>query len=459
MAHLAKQWDHLLISHHMTWWYTVYMSASLKQSVKKIIPSGVFSALEPQYHLLQAMAAATRHGYPAHGMRIIGVTGTNGKTTTCFMIHRMLVEAGYNVGLMTTVAYGVNDDITPQIAHMTTVSAPLLQQRLADFRRRGAEWVVLEVTSHALAQHRIFGVPIEIAVMTNVTHEHLDYHKTFERYRDAKLKLFHLAQKVGVVNADDPSAKLFEQAVPRSISYGINGGDLQATDIIQTAAGSQYDVRIAGEMYHIHVALPGEFNISNSLGAIAVGHEIGLTRAQIERGIAALSEVDGRMTVVSAGQKFSAIVDFAHTPDSFERLLASVRANTKGKLVVLFGSAGRRDESKRAIQGKIAGTYADEVILTEEDDRDVDGAIILSQIAKGAEASGKTIDTDLFLIHDRTEAIRFAVSRVTQTDDTVIFLGKGHEKTIERADGEHPWDEIGEVRRAIQTQRKQRRKK
>lgn len=429
------------------------MSASLKQSVKKIIPSSVFSTLEPQYHLLQAVAAATRHGYPAHGMRIIGVTGTNGKTTTCFMIYRMLLEAGYNVGLMTTVAYGINDDITPQVAHMTTVSAPLLQQRMADFRRKGTEWVVLEVTSHALAQHRIFGIPIEIAVMTNVTHEHLDYHKTFERYRDTKIKLFKLAQKVGIVNADDPSAKLFERAAPRSMSYGIDSdSDLQATHITQTSSGSQYEVRIAGEVYHIQVAIPGEFNISNSLAAVAVGHEIGLTQTQIERGIAALTEVDGRMTVISAGQDFSAIIDFAHTPDSFERLLTSIRKNTKGKLVVMFGSAGRRDKSKRAIQGKIAGTYADEVILTEEDDRDVDGMMILSQIAKGAEAAGKVIDTDLFLVHDRVEAIRFAVSRVANTNDTVVFLGKGHEKTIERADGEHPWNEMHEVRQAIQAQ-------
>ena len=410
------------------------MAFSLKQTLKNTLPPSVLAALEPGYRLLEATIAAANQGFPAQGMHVIGVTGTNGKTTTCFMIHRMLVEAGYNV------------------------SAPLLQQRLAEFRRHNVQWVVLEVTSHALAQHRIFGVPIDIAVMTNVTHEHLDYHKTFERYRAAKIRLFKLARRVGIINADDPSAAVFEQAVPRSLCYGIAGGDIRATNITQTASGSRYDVWLMGQMHHITINMPGEFNIANSLAAVAVGHEVGLSRAQIEQGLAALTGVEGRMTVVDAGQPFSAIVDFAHTPDAFERLLGSVRASTKGKLIVLFGSAGQRDESKRAIQGKIAGRIADELIITEEDDRDVDGQHILTQIAKGAEAAGKTQDTDLFLIHDRAEAIRFAIRRARTARDTVVFLGKGHEKTIERADGTHPWDEITEVRNAIHEQQASKKK-
>ena len=361
----------------------------------------------------------------------------------------MLTEAGIKAGLMTTVAYGVGNDITPQVAHMTTVSAPLLQKRLAEFKKQNVEWVVLEVTSHALAQHRTFGVPIEIAVMTNVTHEHLDYHRTFERYLAAKTKLFKLASRVGVINADDPSAETFRQAVKQSVSYGLKSGDWRAQDINLSAHGSDYTALIDDDSYHIHVNIPGEFNVYNSLAAAAVGREVGLTKTQIEQGIAALAGVEGRMTVVDAGQPFSAIVDFAHTPDSFERLLNDVRNTTKGKLVVLFGSAGRRDEAKRAIQGEIAGKYADEIILTEEDDRDIDGNTILSQIASGAEKTGKKREENLFLVPDRTAAINFAVSRVSSPKDTVIFLGKGHEKTIERADGAHPWNEIETVQQAI----------
>ena len=422
---------------------------SLKKTLKKVIPASLYQSIEPTYHLLTATAAATKAGYPAHNMRVIGVTGTNGKTSTCFMIHKMLTEAGLKAGLMTTVAYGVGNDITPQVAHMTTVSAPLLQKRLAEFKKQKVEWVVLEVTSHALAQHRTFGVPIEIAVMTNVTHEHLDYHRTFERYLAAKTKLFKLASRVGIINADDPSAATFRQAVKRSVSYGLRSGDWQAQDINLSAHGSDYTALIDSDSYHIHVNIPGEFNVYNSLAAAAVGREVGLTKTQIERGIAALAGVEGRMTVVDAGQPFSAIVDFAHTPDSFERLLNDVRNTTKGKLVVLFGSAGRRDEAKRAIQGEIAGKYADEIVLTEEDDRDIDGNAILSQIASGAEKAGKKREENLFLVPDRTAAINFAVSRVSSSKDTVIFLGKGHEKTIERADGAHPWNEIETVRQAI----------
>ena len=422
---------------------------SLKKTLKKVIPASLYQSIEPTYHLLTATAAATKAGYPAHNMRVIGVTGTNGKTSTCFMIHKMLTEAGLKAGLMTTVAYGVGNDITPQVAHMTTVSAPLLQKRLAEFKKQNVEWIVLEVTSHALAQHRTFGVPIEIAVMTNVTHEHLDYHRTFERYLAAKTKLFKLASRVGIINADDPSAETFRQAVKQSVSYGLKSGDWRAQDINLSAHGSDYTALIDGDSYHIHVNIPGEFNVYNSLATAAVGREVGLTKDQIERGIAALAGVEGRMTVVDAGQPFSAIVDFAHTPDSFERLLNDVRNTTKGKLVVLFGSAGRRDEAKRAIQGEIAGKYADEIVLTEEDDRDIDGNTILSQIASGAEKAGKKREENLFLVPDRTAAINFAVSRVSSSKDTVIFLGKGHEKTIERADGAHPWNEIETVRQAI----------
>lgn len=426
---------------------------NVKKTIKNALPTNVFRAVEPTGHLLEAIVSNVRMGFPAKSMRFIGVTGTNGKTTTAFMIHKMLVEAGYKTALMTTVAYGVDHDIKSQIAHMTTVSSLPLQKRLREFKDQGAEWVVLETTSHALAQHRVWGVPYEIAVMTNVTHEHLDYHRTFERYVAAKARLFHIASrhglKFGVVNADDPSAMQFTRAIPTSVTYGITDGELRATDISLESDGCRYTLEIDEDRYNIHCHIPGEFNVYNSMATVAVGRKLGLSVSQIERGIAALKGVEGRMTVVSAGQSFSVVVDFAHTPDSFERLLRDLRAATKGKLVVLFGSAGRRDEAKRAIQGEISGRYGDEVILTEEDDRDVDGYMILDQIASGAKMAGKTVGLDLFLELDRTKAIEFAMTRVRSKEDTVILLGKGHEKTIERADGEHPWDEVATAKAAI----------
>jgi UDP-N-acetylmuramoyl-L-alanyl-D-glutamate--2,6-diaminopimelate ligase len=422
--------------------------------VKKVIPAGLFPAIEPYGHLAESVLLNTLNGFPGKGLKVIGVTGTNGKTSTSFLIHRMLHEAGYKVGLMTTVGYGVGADINPQIHHMTNVSVPELMQRLKEMKNQGVEWLVLETTSHALAQHRVWGIPYSIAVMTNVTHEHLDYHRTFERYRDAKRMLFKLANKnkkgmqLGVINAEDPSAELFAGDVKTPILYGVGKGDVQASDVVTAPSGVTYRAKAGDDEYAIKCNLPGTFNVYNSLAAVCVGRAIGLTPEQIEKGISALEGVEGRMTRIDEGQDFDVIVDFAHTPDSFEKLFKDLKPVVKGKLICMFGSAGRRDEAKRAVQGELAGLYCDEVIVTEEDDRDVDGAEIMNQIAGGAEKAGKVREQNLFLVHDRTEAINYAVSRAKQ-GDTVILLGKGHEKTIERADGEHPWDEIGTTREAL----------
>jgi UDP-N-acetylmuramoyl-L-alanyl-D-glutamate--2,6-diaminopimelate ligase len=425
--------------------------------VKKIIPQGLFPKIEPYGHLLEGVLFNVLYGFPARGLKVIGVTGTNGKTTTCFLIHRMLHEAGYNVGLMTTVAYGAGDDIRPQTYHMTSVTIPELMKRLKALKSEGVEWLVLETTSQALSQNRVWGVPYSVAVMTNVTHEHLDVHGSFENYRDAKRKLFKLANRnqkglrTGIINADDPSATLFAADVAKPLLYGVENGDLRAADVELTPSGSTFSAGIQNSEYRIRCNLPGSFNVANSLATVGVGHVLGLSKEQIEQGIAALESVEGRMNSIHEGQDFEVIVDFAHTPDSFEKLFKDLRPVVKGKLIAMFGSAGRRDEAKRAVQGRLAGKYCDEVVITEEDDRDIDGIEIMNQIAEGAEAAGKIRNKDLFLVHDRQEAIQFAINRA-QTGDTVLLLGKGHEKTIERKDGEHPWDELAAARQALKSE-------
>lgn len=447
----------------------------IRSIVKKLIPRGLFQTIEPFGHLTEAVLFNTLHGFPSRGLKVIGVTGTNGKTSTCFMIHRMLHEAGYKVGLMTTVAYGVGDYIKPQVAHMTSVGVPELMRRVKEMKEQGMEWLVLETTSHALAQNRVWGIPYTVAVMTNVTHEHLDYHGTFEKYRDAKKHLFELTNnnrrglRVGVINAEDDSANVFAKAIRHPITYGLKKGDIHATNVKLTASGSSYEVKIGDDEYNVTCHLPGSFNIANSLAAVAVGRAVGLTKQQIEQGIAALTGVEGRMTTIDEGQDFDVVVDYAHTPDSFEKLFKDLKPVVKGKLIVMFGSAGRRDEAKRTEQGKLAGKYADEVIVTEEDDRDMDGQEIMEQITGGAEASGKERGENLFLVHDRTEAIKFAVGRAKK-NDTVLLLGKGHEKDILRngpraAELRHlqqddhnpdrvveiPWDEIATARTVLRT--------
>jgi UDP-N-acetylmuramoyl-L-alanyl-D-glutamate--2,6-diaminopimelate ligase len=431
---------------------------NIRSVVKKFIPRNLFKKIEPAGHLAEAVLANVRYGFPARSMRIIGVTGTNGKTTTSFLIHRMLHEAGYKVGLLTTVAYGVGDDIQPQIEHITTAQAGILQKRLRDFKNVGVEWVVVESSSHALAQHRVWGLPYEIAVMTNVTHEHLDYHGTFSNYVEAKRRLFKLANRhglrFGVVNAEDPSADKFVKTVANHTTYGIKKGDIRAIDVKLAVDHSTFKVVAGDDSYLMKVNIPGEFNVSNALATLAVGRKLGLSKAEIERGIAALEGVEGRMTVINEGQKFKVIVDFAGTPDAFEKFFATIRPATKGKLIVVFGSPAHRDEKKRPIQGNITGKHADFLVVTEEDDRDEDGNKIMAEIAAGAKKAGMKQDKNLFMIGNREEAIGFALTLASGPDDLVAILGKGHEKTIERADGVYPWSDIEVTTAALQALKK-----
>ncbi|HVV66465.1 MAG TPA: UDP-N-acetylmuramoyl-L-alanyl-D-glutamate--2,6-diaminopimelate ligase [Candidatus Saccharimonadales bacterium] len=420
---------------------------SFRSAVKKVIPTGLFPAIEPYGHLAEAVLFSAINGFPARGMKVIGVTGTNGKTTTAYMIHRMLHESGYKVGLISTVGWGVGDDVKPQMHHMTNVSAPELNQRLKWLKKQKIDWLVLETTSHALAQHRVWGVPYSVAVLTNLTHEHLAYHRTFERYRNAKRMMFKMANRnrrglrTGVINAEDPNAEYFASDIKNVILYGTKKGDVQAQNIQLGSDGVRYEVKVDDDTYHIRTQIPGKFNVDNSLAALCVGRAIGLTPEQIEKGIAALPSVEGRMTRIDEGQDFNVIVDYAHSPDSFEKLFKDLRPTVKGKMIAVFGSLGGGDKGKRPQQGELAGKYCDEVVICQEDDRMEDPEQIMNDIAVGAEKAGKTRKKDLFLVHDRPEAIEFAFRRAKK-GDTVLLLGKGHEKTIEDAEGEHPWNEI-----------------
>jgi UDP-N-acetylmuramoyl-L-alanyl-D-glutamate--2,6-diaminopimelate ligase len=429
---------------------------SFRNIVKSFIPRRLFAGIEPYGHLAEAVLFNTINGFPGRGLKVIGVTGTNGKTTTSYLIHRMLHEAGYKTGLMSTVGYGVGANITPQMHHMTNVSTPEFMRRLKWMKKQGVEWLVLETTSHALAQNRVWGVQYSVVVFTNITHEHLAYHRTFERYREAKRRLFTLTDRnkkglrTGIVNADDPSTELFVRSIAHPVTYGINKGDLRARDVELSPTGVRYQVKVAELSYAVHCRIPGTFNVYNSLATLGVGRAIGLSKRQIEQGIAALEGVEGRMKTIDAGQDFTVIVDYAHTPDSFEKLFKDMKPTVKGKMIVLFGSLGGGDKGKRPEQGRLAGEYADEVVICEEDDRQEDGQAIMDEIAAGVQEKGKVRDKDLFLVHDRTEAMNFAVRRA-KPGDILLLLGKGHEKTIEHADGEHPWDEVGTARSALRS--------
>lgn len=438
---------------------------SMKTFLMDKIPN--YNKLVIPYHVLRADLAAHEYGFPGKKMRVIGVTGTNGKTSTCFLIWKMLNAAGHKTGLMTTVAWGV-DKLEKQIEHMTTVDAKTLNYRMKKIADAGAEFLVLEVTSHALAQHRTFGVPIEIAVMTNVTHEHLDYHKTFENYRDAKRRLFKMA-KYGVVNEDDKSWSYFAKDVKEYITYGINSGILRAKDVRLGAQGVEYSVdnegsaldkdeaddkhvsvdkNASGDMLRIKTRIPGEFTVYNSLAAVAVGLKLGLSKEQISQGILALDSVEGRMNRVDLGQNFEVIVDYAHTPDAFFKVYESVVPGKKGRIISLFGGAGRRDESTRGERGEIAARNSDIVIITEDDSRDENPAEIAEEFVKGAEQAGFLREKNLLVELNREKAIQMAVD-LAKKDDIVLILGKGHEKTILRATGAVPFEDLKVTEKAL----------
>ena len=434
----------------------------MKKAVKKLAKKtlgGIYDKVVLPKHYGVAVTANLKRGFPAKGLKVIGVTGTNGKTSTAFLIHSVLRQADYNTGLMTTVAYGLNEDIKPPIFHMTTQPIEITLNRIANMKKQGIDWLVLEVTSQALAQFRILGIPIDIAIMTNVTHEHLDYHKTFEKYVQAKLRLFKMAdrnkkgRRLGIINGDDENAAIFADEITNVIAYSLQSSSdktvARPTKIKLRPTSSSYTLRIRDDSYDITCNLPGSFNIENSITAALCGRAIGLKKEQIEKGIKALKEVEGRMTNIDAGQDFAVIVDFAHTPNSFDKLFKDLRPLVKGRLIAMFGSPGRRDKIKRAVQGKIAAKYADLLVITEDDERDEDGLAIMKQIAKGAAKEGKQIGQDILLVHNREKAIETALKAAKGKEDMVLLLGKGHEKHIYRADGEHPWDEIGIAKKIL----------
>ena len=410
---------------------------NFRQMVKNLIPTALFREVEPYGHWLEAIIENVVFGFPARSLKVIGVTGTAGKTTTCMMITHMMRESGLKVAMLTTISidYGDGNGAHPNSTRLTSLGSLKMLKEIKKIKAAGAQWLVLETTSHALAQHRVWGVPYSVAVFTNLSHDNADYHGNFENYRAAKLKMFgqcnrnHRGLRVGVINSDDPSGELFAGAISNPLRYGIKNGDLRAVDINLTATGSSYTAKIQDDHYKIHCNLPGEFNLYNSLAVVGVGRSIGLAAEQIERGIASIQSVEGRMNRVDEGQDFEVIVDYACTPDSFTKVFEAVKPLAKRRIIAVFGSAGRRDELKRPIQGEIAGRIADMIILTEEDDRDQDGAKIMDEIATGAKKAGKVSGNDLLLIHEREAAVKKAIE-LAQPGDMVLLLGKGEEKTI-----------------------------
>lgn len=413
----------------------------------------------PDSRAALAHLAAAWHGYPARRMRIVGVTGTDGKTTTVNLVRSILAAAGHRVGMISTVNALIGDTAYDTGLHTTTPDAPDVQRFLAQMVESDAEYAVLEVTSHGLVQHRVTACDFDVAAVTNVTHEHLDYHGTYQSYLEAKSRLFHgLATafrkpdtpKVAVLNADDESFDHLRSILADvHLTYGLDApADVTASEISYAPEGTTFVAHTAGGDFPVHTSLVGRFNLYNVLAAITVAISQDVPFPAIQQGIETMEGVVGRMERVDLGQPFTVIVDFAHTPNALQRALETARGLTQGQMIVVFGCAGLRDRAKRPLMGEIAGRLADRVVITAEDPRTEHLDTIMAEIAAGCEKAGRREGEGYWRVGDRAEAIAFAV-RMARPGDLVIVTGKGHEQSMCFGTTEHPWSDHQAVREAL----------
>jgi UDP-N-acetylmuramoyl-L-alanyl-D-glutamate--2,6-diaminopimelate ligase len=419
-----------------------------------------------------ARAAGWWYRDPSHALGTIGVTGTDGKTTTSFLAVAALEASGLSTGLVGTVETKVGPARDRHEAHVTTPGAPELHATLRAMAHGGNVAAVVETTSHALELDRVLGVAYDVGIFTNLSHEHLELHGSFERYRAAKLRLFErLATgpenpvktvagrpwpKAAIVNRDDPSAAWFESAARAAgatvVTYGADpSADVRATGVEEDARRLRVRYAAPSGAGRLELRLAGRFNAHNALAVIALGEVLGLDREAIRSGLEAVPGVPGRMERIEAGQPFGVVVDYAHSPASLQGvldLLAPIAAARGGGLIAVFGSAGERDTAKRAAMGRIAGERCRLVVATDEDPRGEDRDAIIEEIVRGAEAAGRRRDADVLAIADRRAAIEAAFERA-RPGDVVLLAGKGHEPSILYADGPSAWDEAGAAREAL----------
>ncbi|MDQ7793953.1 MAG: UDP-N-acetylmuramoyl-L-alanyl-D-glutamate--2,6-diaminopimelate ligase [bacterium] len=431
-------------------------AALLVEQVPRGVPVPVVRAADSRRAM--ALAAANFHRRPSLKLRVVGVTGTKGKTTTAFLLRTILEGAGVPTGLVGTVANVVGGRERP--VERTTPEAPDLQALLAEMVAAGDRAVVMEVSSHALVLSRVEGCRFDTAVFTNLGRDHLDFHPSHEAYRDAKLRLFtglgedaKEGRRTAVINLDDPAAGHFLAASPvAAFTFGLGSQALvRGEDLVLDGEGTSFTLRAGwpGEPGEVEIPfrvnVPGRFNVYNSLAAITAGMAEGVHPAVMPEILAGAPRVPGRLEKVEEGQDFTVLVDYAHTPDSLENVLATTRECSPGRLIVVFGCGGDRDRGKRPLMGRVAVEGADLVVLTSDNPRSENPAAILEDILAG---TGPPDPSRLWVEPDRRQAIRRAVA-IARRGDTVVLAGKGHETYQQVGDTKFPFDDREEARRAI----------
>ncbi len=417
--------------------------------------------LVPDTRSALARFSSRFYGSPSEKLKLIGVTGTDGKTSTTYFIEHMLRSASISTGLIGTIAIRIANLPDHPANRQTTPESLEVQRYLASMVEHGVEVAILESTSHGLEMHRLDECAFDIGVVTNITHEHLDFHGSVEAYRAAKAKLLkkvRAAKRAGglgvvVLNADDPGTmEIAEVAGDCNVIWFSTKGHpramVQAKNQLHHRTGSRFDLEIAGEAVPVKLRIPGSWNVSNALAAAGAGLALELPLPVIAEGLSGLSVISGRMESVTAGQPFTVIVDYAHTPESLLAVLSEARELSENRVLVLFGSAGERDVEKRSMQGKLAVELADFAVFTSEDPRFEDPLTIIEDIAEGAMQAGWRRNVDFVCVEDRRTAT-YEILRNALPGDVVVLAGKGHERSIIYEDRKRYWNEIDEVRSAL----------
>ena len=426
---------------------------NLTKTARKVLPKSALVGLEKSYRKSRAKIISARFGNPARDLRVIAVTGTNGKTTTVNFLNEILKEAGYRTAMFSTANIEIAGKQTVNDTNSTTATVARLQKFFRDAKKADVEFALIEATSHALDQYKFEGVPIEMAIMTNLTQDHLDYHKTMENYAAAKAKLFEMNPNLVVLNADDEWFDYFNNFATESqkITYGEGeSADVKIEKFKLYKKGSEAKLRIDNNVeLEIATNLPGEFNIYNMTAAAAGAYLLGISLKDIQEGIANLEGVSGRFEYATPGLPFDTIVDYAHTPDALEKLLKSAKEISKNRTILVFGACGDRDREKRPIMGKIAQDLADRIIITDEENYTEDATQIREEIISGISKKNDKLPANIQEIPDRKEAIRKAL-QIAGKGDIVLITGLGHE-VYRVIDGEKtPWNDTQIVREIAQ---------
>lgn len=405
------------------------MKQRLVKGVRQTLPSGAVRKVEEGYRRGRSEVVATRYGKPARDLRVIAVTGTNGKTTTLNYLNEILKEAGLVTAMFTTAVIELAGARRINDFNATVATTSQMQKFFRDAKKAKVDYVLLEATSHALHQHKLSGISVEMAIMTNLTQDHLDYHGTMEEYAKVKTGLFARAPRFMVLNRDDEWFEYFNAFEPTSqkITYGTHDeAEAKINYVKLYRKGSEARLVIDHQTkLELATALPGKFNVYNMAAAVAAAYILGVKRSDIVEGVANLEGVPGRFERLEVAKDYDVIVDYAHTPDALEKLLESVKSITAQRVILVFGATGDRDKGKRPIMGEIAAKYADRIILTDEESYNEDPDAIRRMVYEGIEAAsgtGKTTE-----IADRGEAIARALS-LARKGDTVLITGMGHEQ-------------------------------